>query len=299
MIYAPTPDIKIKGSWGRSFKAQTLYQEYQVRTGYLFPGYFFPGVDENRTVLYLTGGNSELKPEKATTWTVSFDLEPRIVPGFKLEVSLFKIRFTDRVVSPLTDVFNAFLDPTNASIISLNPSASTLAATLARLPQGLINEADGPYDPTQVAAILDGTLQNAARQTVRGIDIAAEYAIPLPGDAKLSLTGSGSYIESNQQLDAAKPIEELAGTIFNPPHWRGRLGAAYVRSSFDVSGYLTYIGGTRDDRYDPAPRVGSFTSVDLVGRLRQIAPEGPLHGVEVSLSLLNLLNRSRAIFRTA
>ena len=37
LIYAPTSDIILKGSWGKSFRAPTLFQQYQVRSALLYP----------------------------------------------------------------------------------------------------------------------------------------------------------------------------------------------------------------------------------------------------------------------
>src|SRR3546814_7011628 len=35
LVYEPTPDFDLKASWGRSFRAPTLYQQFQPQSAYL------------------------------------------------------------------------------------------------------------------------------------------------------------------------------------------------------------------------------------------------------------------------
>jgi len=37
LIYDPIEDVEFKSTWGRSYKAPTLFQEYQPSSAYLFP----------------------------------------------------------------------------------------------------------------------------------------------------------------------------------------------------------------------------------------------------------------------
>ena len=69
-LYAPTQDIALKFSWGKSFKAPTHFQSGQPRQAYSQVGStaFLPPSPSPGTVLYLVGGNSDLKPERATSW---------------------------------------------------------------------------------------------------------------------------------------------------------------------------------------------------------------------------------------
>ena len=71
LVYEPTADLSIKGTWGKSFKAPTLFQRYWTKTAYLYDPAPFggSGFPAGSTVLVNWGGNTDLKPERATTWS--------------------------------------------------------------------------------------------------------------------------------------------------------------------------------------------------------------------------------------
>lgn len=295
VIYRPIPGVTLRSAWGRAFKAQTLYQEFQIRQGVLFPGSVFPGADSSKTVFVAAGGNDNLKPEKATTWTATMEVQPQILPGLILQASYFHVSYKDRVVQPLgNNLFQAFSDPIYNAYILLNPSSQFLAEQIARLPQGLSNATGQPYDPSNVGGYLDASLQNAAAQKLEGVDLSAEYRTHLENGDQINLSASASYLKSEQQLSAGQPTVQLAGLIFNPPHWRWRAGSNWEHANVALSGFVSYIGGTTDNRYNPAPRVGSFTSVDLVGRIRSTDTNGLFSGIDATLSLLNIFNEKPA-----
>jgi iron complex outermembrane receptor protein len=297
LIYKPHNDVTISASWGKSFKAPTLYQSYQVRYGNLTPGEFFFGFPADRAVLVVAGGNDSLHPERATTWTTSIEIEPSFLDGFKIEASYFDIRFRNRAVSPITDTLNAFNDPTNGEVAIRNPTAQQIAAELARLPQGAQNFTGLPDNAVIIGGILDGSLQNAARQTVKGVDLALRYQFELSPEETFQLSASGSYQESERQLAAGKPIIQLTGLIFNPPHWRGRIGGTYQRDNVSFSAFGSYIGGTLDNRIQPMQRIGSFKTLDAVMRVKTTASGGVFRGVDATLAITNFLNEKPDIIR--
>ena len=290
LIYKPIEDVTISASWGKSFKAPTLFQSYQSRVGNIVLGSVFPGIPTNLGVLYLTGGNSSLKPEYATTWTTSLKLEPRFAKGLRIEGSFFDISFRDRVAQPLTNALNAFNDPTAGSLAIRNPTNAQIAAAVARLPQGAQNFTGLPDASVVIGGIVDNTIQNAARQTIRGFDLAVDYQAKLNANDTLQLTGSLTYQESDQQLAEGKPVVQLSGLIFNPPDWRGRIGGTFRHANAGLSLFANYIGGTLDNRLQPNLRVGAFTSLDAVVRIRAADESGLFRGLEATVGLMNMFN---------
>jgi len=297
LIYKPWPDLMIRASWGRSYKVPTLYQAYQIRYGNLVQGDLFAGVPAGKAVLAIAGGNTALRPERAETWTASAAFEPRFAQGLKVEASYFDIRFGDRVASPLTNTLTAFTDPGNDEIAILNPSAQQIAEALARLPQGASNFTGQPDSAVVIGGIIDGSLQNATAQTVRGVDLTVQYISPVGAGQTLKLTASTSYQQSDQQLAAGRPVVKLTGIVFNPPHWRGRVGATYQRTNFGLSAIASYIGGTRDNRLQPFQDVRAFKTFDVVARVRSSAPHGAFRGVDATLAVLNLFNEKPGFVR--
>jgi hypothetical protein len=91
----------------------------------------------------------------------------------------------------------------------------------------------------------------------------------------------------------------MAGTIFNPPHWRGRAGALWEGSLASLSAYLNYIGATRDNRFPAVETVGSFVTLDVSASLLGGTSAGPLRNTELRLSALNLLGEKPDIIRNS
>src|SRR5690606_37701065 len=108
-----TGDVALKGSWGRSFRAPTLFQQYQPRAATLYPPALLgaSGADPAAGAILLLGGSPDLKPERATTWSATLDLHPRAVPGLTMAVSYFRISYRDRIVSPITRLSQALSNP--------------------------------------------------------------------------------------------------------------------------------------------------------------------------------------------
>ena len=175
-------------------------------------------------MLLLTGAAPDLKPERATTWSGTVEFKPRLVAGLDVKATYFNIDYRDRLASPFTSVLSALYNPIYDDFIAYDPSAAEVNALIATVPGGLVNETGAPFDPAGVGAIVDTSLRNSERQRIHGIDIDADYRIELGRSGTLRLSGSASHLVSAQQLSAGQPFLPLAGTIFHPPHWRGRAG---------------------------------------------------------------------------
>jgi iron complex outermembrane receptor protein len=299
VVYQPFADVTIRATWGKSFKIPTLLQVNQVQGGFLLPGFIFapPPEPAGSTVLLLSGSAPNLKPERATTWSGTLELRPRVLPGLNLQATYFHIDYRDRIAAPLTSVLTALFNPLFSDLIVHNPSAADVDALIASLPGGLVNETGAPFDPSAVGAIVDGSIRNTERQLIHGVDLNADYHVDLGSDGQLLLTGAASFLESNQQLAANQPIVELAGTIFNPPHWRGRTGAAWDGKGGGLSAFLNYVGSTTDNRFPTKDRIGSFVTLDLNASFRIGASAGQLRNIEVRLSALNVLNEKPHFIR--
>ncbi|QJU58447.1 TonB-dependent receptor [Sphingomonas sp. AP4-R1] len=298
VAYSPVRDIALKFSWGKSFKAPTLYQSGQPRQGASQPGetFFLPPSPVPGAVLYLIGGNPELKPERATNWTATASFTPSFAEGLRVDVSLFRIKYRDRAVSPIPLNSLAFL-PIYSPYITLNPTREQVLAALSGL-SAIYDQGGGDPTTAPVGAIVTNYLQNAARQKIEGVDIAADYAFSLGDRDHFHLVGAASYLKSIQQLTADQPSVQLAGIIFRQPHWRASSSLEWQRGGFSLSGVLSYIGGSLDNRVAPFQRVGSFATFDLVGRFETGDVGGPLANTTFLVSALNVFNKKPPFIRT-
>jgi len=303
VVYQPSSDVTVRATWGRSFKIPTLLQVNQIPQGILIPGFVFtpPPEPVGSPVLLLTGSAPGLKPERAVTWSATVELRPRFIPGLDLRATYFDIDYRGRIASPVPSPVTALFDPLYEDLIIYNPSAAQVNALIATLPGGLENQTGGPFDPAGVGAILDIAIRNTQRQKIHGVDLSADYDLDLGPSGRLLLTGAASYLESSQQLAPNQPVLELAGTVFHPPHWRGRAGAVWNRARTGVSAFVNYVGSRTDDRFEAPTTVAPFVTLDLSAVLRTGtgAGAGPFRDMEFRISALNLLNAKPHFVRSA
>lgn len=287
VIYAPLEGVRLKGSWGRSFRAATFYEQYSPTLGFLYDASTFGA--SGGTVIYYVGGNADLRPERSTNWSATLALSPSSLPHAELEISYFDIRYRDRIVTPLAYPTQALLNPAYAPFVTLAPDGATQADIIDRLVT-FTNLTSAAYDPSQVRAIVANANINAGRQKIRGIDVLARYSFDLAA-GRLSMALNGSYLESEQQLIEGQAAIALAGTLFNPPHLRGRADVSWTDlGGVTLTAGLSYIGSVRDSRSQPGVRVASMLPLDLTARYRSREEDGWLGGIDIIASVQNLFN---------
>lgn len=291
LTVAPSADLSLRASWGRSFRAPTLFQQYQPGVLYLYPAAPLggSGLPATAAALLKLGGNPDLKPERARTWSVGLDLHPRALRGARLQVSYFDVDYRDRIVVPITYLSQALGNPIYARQVVTAPDAAAQQAVIAAA-STVLNFTGRAYDPATVVAIVDNANRNAGRQRARGVDILAEDRIALGPDQHLRLALNASYLKSDQQLSAAQPLTQLAGAIFNPPHWRGNATIAWSLKDLTVTGVVYRIGGVTDIRQQSPVGVHGMTTFDLTIGYAIPKGRGALAGTRLTVSAQNLFN---------
>jgi iron complex outermembrane receptor protein len=298
LIYAPTKSVAFKFSWGKSFKAPTLYQTGQPKQGYSQVGstFFSPPSPTAGGVLYLLGGNPDLKPERATNWAATATFTPAFAEGLRLDASYFRIGYRNRAVSPIPLNSLAF-SPIYGAYVTLNPSRDQILAALANV-QVLYDQGGGNPQTADIVAIVTNYLQNAAYQKIEGVDLTAEYAFDLTTRDHIYFSGAASYLKSSQQLTSEQPVVQLAGTLFRQPNWRASSTVEWRHGDFSLSGVVSYIGGSLDNRVAPHEKVNAYTAFDLIARFESKGASGLLANTTFLLSALNLFGEKPPYIRT-
>ncbi|WP_202839143.1 TonB-dependent receptor [Luteimonas saliphila] len=293
VTYSPVSDLTLKASWGESFKAPTLLQRYQSRNAYLYPTTTFGGAGygPDATVLYLSGGNPDLEPERARTWSASLAFHPEALPGLEMELTWFDIDYTDRVLQPLV-TSQALSNPIFAEFIRYSPTAAEQAEVLAgsRL---FYNYAGAAYDASNVVAIIPNRYVNTSRQWAKGLDLTGAYRFDMDA-SQLTVRGSISWLDSTQATTTAQTPYDLAGTLFYPAKVSGRLGVVWHQGGFSTSLFGNYKSGVTDTTRDE--RGSSFTTFDTTLRYDTGERKDALSGLMVELSAQNVLNRAPPVY---
>jgi outer membrane receptor protein involved in Fe transport len=293
LIYGPNPDFTFRASWGKSFKAPTLFQRYSNRLVYLGPAAASGGTrfGPDATVLAVIGGNPDLGPERAKTWSASLAFHPSALPGLDAELTFFNIDYTGRVVRPIANSSQALSNPVYDEFVVYAPSRELQAEIIATR-QFYNNTGTVDYDPDDVVAVYYNDNVNAARQKIRGVDLSGAYRLDAAG-GHLEIRGSASWLDSSQRTTSLQQDYDLAGTIYNPARANGRVGAVWNRRGLTASLFANYTGGVTNTWTvaGASEKIPSMTTFDAVLRY---AVGGESNGVpswEFALSAQNLFDR--------
>lgn len=295
VIYGPSTDFTLKASWGKSFKAPTLLQRYQAQNSYLYPATMFGGTGyaAGAAGLYLVGGNRNLDPERAKTWSASLAFHPEMLPGFEAELTWFDIDYTDRVAQPIINT-QALSNPVFAEFIRYWPTPEEQAAFIAAA-NTFANFTGGAYDPSNVVAIIPNLYVNTSRQRIHGLDLSGSYRLDL-GAGRLTFRGSASWLDSTQQTTSAQSAYDLAGTLFYPAKVNGRLGAVWSQGGFSASVFGNYTSGVTNNLDNE--KTASFTTFDTSLRYYTGERNDAFSGLEIQLSAQNMFDRAPPLYNT-
>lgn len=291
LIYAPNDIFEMKASWGKSFRAPTLRQAFQPGSVVILPAASAGGTGypAGATVAIRDGGNGELRPERATSWSATFVVHPTGVPDGRIELSYFNTDYRDRIVSPIDRQSQALSNPVYRDYVTLAPALSQVSTLVASAPS-FFNYTGAPFNPASVVAIANASNVNAGRQGFHGLDGLASYRWQLgKADHSIDISVNATYLTSEQQLTPTLPVQALAGNVFNPPHFRARGSAGWHDSALTITGTVSYIGGLTDRRATEAKRVAAQVPFDLSARY-QTKGNGLAAGLDLVLSVQNLFN---------
>ena len=295
LVWAPLSSVSVHGQFGTSFHAPLLsdlnpvpsqvipYPEADPRTG---------GITNS---LIEFGGNPELQPERAHTWSVGLDIHPTDVPGLRANLGYFNIRFTDRI----TNAQAQGIDLTNAlnlenilgsQIVQRNPSQALVQA-LAATP-GYADLFGTGINLATIGAIVDSRQLNLSTQRTDGADFSISYDTETAA-GRLEAGITGTYLFSfDNQFTAASPTISALDTVYNPVDLKMRGHAALTRGPWSAALFLNYVNSYEDNRAVPTVSVASWTTADVTLRYAPTFAMGPFSNSSVALSVTNLTNRN-------
>lgn len=286
--WKPFEDLTLRGSWGHSFKAPRLVDLLDspaASTSNL--ALIYPVADPSSftgisNVLIRLGGNPDLRPEKATTWTLGAVLRRS---NFRLSADYYNINYRDRIAAggPPGNPFGVLTqEPIYSSLINRNPTRAEVDAICAS-PQFIFGDCT-----TLPAAIADLRLRNIASVRTSGIDIAADAQFET-GFGRLGATASATYVFDFKTSETpSSPTVDLVNTLNNVPSFRARGTGTWSDDHTTLYATLNYTGPYRDNRGTVAHDVSSWLTVDA-GVEFQIGD--PRHAFRFGVSAVNLFDR--------
>lgn len=204
MEWSPVQDIRARASYQRSVRvpnvselfgvqavgldgtvdvcagsAPSLTLEQCARTG-VTPAQY-QHIDANPAAQYngFIGGNPDLQPETADTFSFGLAFQPSFAPGLRFQVDYFDIRIKDAIQAPNAD-FSLLLCAQNGD-----------PATCSRIQR----DRDGSLWQSSNGFIVD-TFENIGEIRTSGIDFDASYQFEIGSAGRLGLDFIGTWVQS-------------------------------------------------------------------------------------------------------
>jgi outer membrane receptor protein involved in Fe transport len=304
--YAPTEDVRFRSSYNRAIREPSLqelyspqgtgYANYQMddcegatpiwtqqqcaNTGVSAAEYGQiiaapPGLYHNGSY----GGNPELGPERADTYSAGIVVTPTALRDLTVTVDWFDITINDTITAPPPQ-----------TVLDL------CATTGSSLYCSLVHRAPGTGSLwLSNAGYITGTLLNTGTQKQDGFDIKSTYLLPLGGFGRLGFNFAGTYVYTQSiEVVSGAPAQACQGyygaTCGQPtPRWRNTLTSNWSTPwKFDVTLAWRFLSGVNSDQPDtPAfsEHISSESYFDL-STAYHIAP-----GCALRLGVNNLFDK--------
>jgi iron complex outermembrane recepter protein len=285
LVYTPADSLKTRATWGKSFRAPTLYDQFNIGAVDVLK---IPNSGGTTSPILLeTGGDPNLRPETARTWTVGADYDSERVKGLHLSATYYDISYIDRI-SRIPTFFSALTDPLFAPFVTLSPSAAQQQSVISAAGPNFF-DTTGAYNPGNIAALVNDELVNVSRQDIKGVDLSANYKVPTY-KGSLEIFANASYLDLRQQFVPGAPEVEISGQAFEPAKFRARGGATFGFGPLSATGIVNYTGGEVNPYVPDNTHIASWTTFDLqLGFRPQLS--GGLSGFQAALSVQNLFDR--------
>lgn len=270
--YRITDEVLLRGTRSRDIRAPNVTELFTAQTT-SFSTVIDPKDNSSAFIPVYTGGNRNLAPEKADTFTAGIVLEPDFVPGLRLSLDYYDISIEGAIQTLsaqaiVTRCFNG-----NNALCSLVQRNSANAIT--------------SVSPLYV---------NLSSVKTEGLDLEAAYTMPL-GDGRLTsrlLVNYVSRLSTDDGVTAVDRAGEVGPGNNGVPHWRSTASLTYALGGGSATVRGRYIGGgTYDNTYTAADindnHTGSVFLLDLAADYR--LPDMGDVGFQVFANVNNVLDR--------
>ncbi len=314
--WAPIRDVRFRGSYNRAVRAPNIGELYTpavvgaggtsdpcwgtapvfsaaqcANTGVTASEYGHILVNQAAQINTQVGGNANLVPEIADTYSFGVLLEPQAVPNLHVSIDYFdiKVKGTIALLASSTILNNCAVSGT-ASLCSL----------IHRGPTGSLWLNTDDY----VATIE----QNIGSQSTKGIDLKANYRLSTDSLGKFGFSLEGSRttnfltqpLPTGAAFDCAGYFGSVCNSNNNPtPKWRHVLTTNWSTpwANLDLTLRWRFIGAMSSDRtssdpqlaqtyYPGAAHIPTYSYLDVSGAI-------PLaHGINLRLGINNLLDKN-------
>ena len=286
--WSPIDAVKLRASYGTSFRAPTIPEIYGNSNNLFVQDYSNPLGGTIRGVA-LSGQNLDLKPETAKTWSVGADVSP--LRRLRLSLTYWNVNYDNQVIANLSNlaILGSETFYSGTGIILRGADAAARVAALNGAGVAFVG-----VPPSPITLFVDGRGQNLGTSISRGIDFTADWRINLTPADVLSLNASGTYLTTYRVAAAPNaPQVDRLNTIFNPLRFKMRASAVWDHHAVSTRITWTHVNGYLNTVPKVPQQVSSYNPIDLsiTYRLGDQSARGFFEkGITVSAEVRNLLD---------
>ncbi len=242
LTWQPVEGLNLRGTYGTSFRAPGLRELGATTGAYYFSAavgpFIYPTI-VNQSVFFF-GGNPNLEPEEATTYSFGVDLSPTSLPNFHASLTYYNLDYSNVIGSPA--IASAFTDPTLASLVitgnpATNPTINNLLYGIGAVPIGWPSASLG----TTTTTVVDLRNNNLGTRNTDGLDFDINYRWDTEFGA-IFADLAGNYILSfDTRLTPGAP--ETDSLRLGLPRWTARATLGADIGSLSLAGFVNYRDG--------------------------------------------------------
>jgi iron complex outermembrane recepter protein len=283
--YQPVADVRFRGSYQKAIRAPNLIELYNPavvglitagddpcapneksgvivatlaqcqRTGVTAAQYNSGSIPQGTgsQLSQLAGGNVQLKPEKADSYSFGATFTPSFLPGFSGSIDYYQIKLKDEIGAVPAGLLLQEC---------LNTGAPQFCSKIVR----------NPVDGSLTGATISGggyivqTALNVGAATIDGIDFQSTYKLPLASLGSLGFALNGALLLKDEtqpfpggpSYDCAGLFGLICGTV--NPRWRHNLRTTWSTPwNLQFAATWRFIGKVSLDNNDPNPLLFGHT----------------------------------------
>lgn len=330
LTWEPTSDLLVRGTWGKSFRAPSLQENNEdvvtmfglsaVSNGSGDPRIPITNVATGTSNVFVRsqGGNNNLEPERATTFSIGADYSPAWFDGFRASVTYYNIEYTGKIVT-IGDQASTFL------ATAANRAAFDAYIVPAAQPSTCVEGNPSTYNPVyrdlvnlgypipfsatpycSLVAYLNGQAQNLGRVEQDGLDIDLRYERDTDWGQVSTGVAWTEILNLKQTLSPSSGLLDVLDTLNNPVSRRVRGSVGLRRGPINANLFVNYTGAYMNTApitvagvRMPVSEVDSWTTLDA--SLSYFVPEDAApwaRGIRASVSIQNLTDEDPNVVLT-
>ncbi len=266
LVWEPIRNLALHGSYGTSFVAPNIgmttskfaYLGQRNDNGQFTDWKTGQMIARPFDVYNMGGGNPDLQPEEATTYSVGASFTPDQVPGLRMGVSYYNVEYRNTIYkASFNDVIT---NPAFEAYRTINPTAAQLAAAMAEAPPEMEVPSYVTWD-----VIFRSYAINLGMRKFEGLDFDAGYDFTTENFGSFSLAANANrkLVDEQQVLPNAKFNDRL-GTD-QAVKWKGRAALTWNMAQTTIGVSANYIGSYRYNNGSTWKKADSWLTYDLVG----------------------------------